>query len=594
MTRSQGHGATGTVHWTEENCDEALVARQGLMMVDFWAEWCGPRRAMAPVLEEYPLGRLGRPDDVDRGALYLAADDASWTTGTILTVDGGMMAQQRAAEGERMHGEADAAMSLRDDGVIGSPTDGVAPGAMAPRFDARTRLLLEGPILGTLLRLAAPNVLVMFVQSAVGLVETYFVAKLGTDALAGVALVFPVLMLMQMMSAGAMGGGISSAIARALGAGRRADADALVLHALAIAVSFGLVFMLAVLGGGRWLYGAMGGRGASLAAALTYSNVVFSGAILVWIFNSLANVIRGTGNMAVPAAITSAGAVALIPLSPCLIFGWGPFPRLGIAGGAVAVVAYYAVGSVALAAYLWSGRSVVRLSFQDVGFRWPLFRDILRVGAIAALITFQTNLTIAITTALVGRFGPAAIAGYGTGSRLEYLLIPLVFGLGGPLVAMVGTNLGAGERDRAVRAAWTGAAIAAALTETIGLGAAAVPHAWLSLFGTDPAMLDTGSRYLHAVGPFYGLFGLGMALYFASQGAARLLWPLVANLARLAIAAGGGWLALRWSGDLDPVFLALSAALTAFGLINAGALARGAWFSDVGWPRRRTARSRRR
>jgi len=490
--------------------------------------------------------------------------------------------------------EADAAMSLSDDAGIGSQTDVVAPGATARRFDARTRLLLEGPIVGTLLRLAAPNVLVMFLQSAVGLVETYFVAKLGTDALAGVALVFPVLMLMQMMSAGAMGGGISSAIARALGAGRRADADALALHALAIAVSFGLVFMLAVLGGGRWLYGVMGGQGASLSAALTYSNVVFSGAILTWIFNSLANVIRGTGNMVVPAAITSAGAVALIPLSPCLIFGWGPLPRLGVAGGAVAVVAYYAVGSVAFAAYLWSGRSVVRLSFHAVGFRWPLFRDILRVGAIAALITIQTNLTIAITTALVGRFGPAAIAGYGTGSRLEYMLIPLVFGLGGPLVAMVGTNLGAGERDRAVRAAWIGAAVAAGLTEMIGLWAAAVPHAWLSLFDTDPAMLDAGSRYLRAVGPFYGLFGLGMALYFASQGAARLLWPLLANLARLAIAAVGGWLALRWSGDLFPVFLALSAALAAFGLINAGAVARGAWFGPVRWPWIRTARLHRR
>ena len=469
----------------------------------------------------------------------------------------------------------------------GSPNDIEAPLRTTHRFDPRTRLLLEGSIVGTLLRLATPNVLVMFLQASVGLIETYFVAKLGTDALAGVALVFPVLMLMQMMSAGAVGGGISSATARALGAGRRADADALVLHALAIAVGFGLAFMLAVLGGGRWLYGAMGGNGAALTAALTYSNVVFSGAVLIWVFNSLANVIRGTGNMAVPAAVTSVGAAALIPLSPCLIFGWGPFPRLGVAGGAVAVIAYYVVGSVALAAYLRAGRSVVRLSFVGVRFRWPLFRDILRVGAIAALITVQTNLTIAIATGLVGRFGSAAIAGYGTGSRLEYLLVPLVFGLGGPLVAMVGTNIGAGQRDRALRAAWIGAGIAAGLTEIIGLGAAAVPHAWLSLFDTDPAMLDAGSRYLRAVGPFYGLFGLGMALYFASQGAGRLLWPLLANLARLMIAAGGGWLALRWSGDLTYVFAALSAALVAFGLMNAGAVAGGAWFGPIAWRRPR-------
>jgi putative MATE family efflux protein len=454
-------------------------------------------------------------------------------------------------------------------------------------FDSRTRLLLEGSIVGTLLRLATPNVLVMFVQASVGLIETYFVARLGTDALAGVALVFPVLMLMQMMSAGAMGGGISSAIARTLGAGRRADADALALHALAIAVTFGLAFMLVVLGGGRWIYGTMGGRGASLAAALTYSRVIFSGAILIWIFNSLANVIRGTGNMAVPAAVTCAGAVALIPLSPCLILGWGPFPRLGVAGGAVAVLAYYAVGSVVLAAYLGAGRSVVRLSLAGARFRWPLFREILRVGAVAALITVQTNLTIAIATGFVGRFGPAAIAGYGTGSRLEYLLVPLVFGLGGPLVALVGTSIGAGQRDRALRVAWIGAALAAGLTETIGLCAAAVPRAWLSLFDTDPAMLEAGSRYLHAVGPFYGLFGLGMALYFASQGAGRLLWPLLANLTRLMIAAGGGWLALRWSGDISHVFLALSAALAAFGLMNAAAVASGAWLGPIAWTRPR-------
>jgi putative MATE family efflux protein len=458
--------------------------------------------------------------------------------------------------------------------------------AEKPRYDPRTAALIEGPIASTLIRLAIPNMLVMLAQTFVGLLETYFVGKLGTDALAGVALVFPVVMLMQMMSAGAMGGGISSAIARALGSGRRADADALALHALVIGLVFGLTFTVTLLAGGRWLYAAMGGSGASLQAALTYSGVIFTGAILVWLFNSLANVIRGTGNMATPAIVTCAGVLVLIPLSPCLIFGLGPFPRLGVAGGAVAVLAYYAIGSAVLAAYLRGARSVVRLKMSSIPLRWTLFRDILRVGLVAALITVQTNLTIAIATGFVGAFGPAAIAGYGTGSRLEYLLIPLVFGLGGPLVAMVGTNIGAGHRVRALRVAWIGAAIAAGLCEVIGLCAAAAPRAWLSLFDTDPAMIDAGSRYLHAVGPVYGLFGLGMALYFASQGAGRLLWPLLANFARLLIAAGGGFLALRWTGNLAHIFIALAVALAAFGLINAAAVAGGAWFRGAGAPPR--------
>ncbi len=465
---------------------------------------------------------------------------------------------------------------------VAAPSPVGAPPALrdGASISPRTRMLLEAPIAHTLIRLAAPNVLVMVAQAAVGLIETYFVGQLGTDALAGVSLVFPAVMLMQMMSAGAMGGGIASAIARALGSGRRADADALVLHALAIAVVFGLVFTAALLGGGRWLYGVMGGSDAALDAALTYSNVVFSGAVLLWLFNSLANVIRGTGNIAVPAGVTCVGVAVLIPLSPCLIFGWGPFPVLGVAGGAAAVLTYYLVGSLVLAGYLWSGRSVVR--FRLNGFRWLLFYDIMKVGAVAALITVQTNLTIAIATGLVGRFGEAAIAGYGTASRLEYLLIPLVFGLGGPLIALVGTNIGAGQRERALRAAWIGAAIAAALCELIGIAAALFPVAWLSLFDRDPGMLDAGTRYFHWVGPVYGLFGLGMGLYFASQGAGRLLWPLLANFARLVIAAAGGWLALNLGGGVSGVFLALAVALVAFGSINAAAIASGVWFRGKG------------
>src|SRR5580765_4781604 len=198
-------------------------------------------------------------------------------------------------------------------------------------MDPRTRVLLEAPITRTLVRLAVPNILVLGAQAAAGLIETYFIGKLGTATLAGVALVFPVVMLMQMMSGGAMGGGISSAIARAIGGSRRADANALVLHAVMIALVFGLTFMLAAIGGGPWLYGAMGADGPAMDAALTYSNWVFAGAALIWLFNSLASVIRATGNMAVPAIVTLVGAAVLVPLSPLLIFGWGPIPALGIA-----------------------------------------------------------------------------------------------------------------------------------------------------------------------------------------------------------------------------------------------------------------------
>src|SRR5262249_31066232 len=159
-----------------------------------------------------------------------------------------------------------------------------------------------------------------------------------------------------------------------------------------------------------------------------------------------------------------------------------------------------------------------------------------------------------------------------------YLLVPLVFGLGAPLAAMVGTCIGAGARERALRVAWTGAAIAGALTEAIGLSAALAPQAWLSLFGSDPTMNAVGAAYLRTVGPFYGFFGTGLALYFASQGAGRLGWALVAAALRLTVAIGGGLIALKLWGGMAGVFLALGLALAVFGTVNAAAVAAGAWF----------------
>ncbi len=442
--------------------------------------------------------------------------------------------------------------------------------------DARTAALLHAPLLPLLLRLSWPNMLVMVAQAATGLIETWWVSRLGNDALAGMALVFPGVMLMQMVSGGAMGGGISSAIARALGAGRRETADQLVLHAVLINVALGLFCSVTVLLLGPGLYRALGGSGASLDAALRYSNVVFAGTVLLWLMNALASVIRGTGNMLFPALVICVGVAVLIPLSPCLIFGIGPFPALGVAGGGAALVLFYVAGTAVLLWYILTGRSVVRL--RATRLQWKLFRDILRVGAVAAVTSVQTNVTVGVSTALVGHwFGADGVAGYGTGARLEYLLVPLVFGLGAPLVAMVGTNIGAGQMKRALSVAFTGAGVAFVLSETVGVAAAIWPQAWLGLFGTDPQMIATGSAYLRAVGPFYGFFGLGLALYFASQGAGTMLWPLLAGGLRLLVAAGGGWLALRMTGSLWGLFAALALGLVIYGLGIAAPIMLGAW-----------------
>ncbi|WP_395372527.1 MATE family efflux transporter [Komagataeibacter diospyri] len=303
--------------------------------------------------------------------------------------------------------------------------------------------ILTGPITVTLMRLALPTIAVLLAQTAVGVAETYYVGYLGTDALAGVALVFPIFMLMITMSNGGLGSGVASSVARAIGGGRQHDADALVLHAIVLAAIVGTIFTGALLWCGPALYTALGGNGASLTAALSYSNTVFGGAVAIWIVNLVAAALRGSGNVKVPALVTLVGAVVMIPASPALIFGFGPVPHFGVAGAGLAFALYYACALVVLLRYMNSGRSGLKLRWVRV--EWRLFSDILKVGIPTALNSVQTNLAVILVTGAVGRFGVDAIAGYGIASRLDYVMIPFLFGLCSAVLTMVGIAIGAGH-----------------------------------------------------------------------------------------------------------------------------------------------------
>jgi putative MATE family efflux protein len=436
--------------------------------------------------------------------------------------------------------------------------------------------ILAGPVLPMMLRLALPTTIVLVVQTGVGVLETYFLGLLGTDTLAGVTLVFPVLMLMQMMANGGVGGGVASAVARALGAERHADADALVWHAVVLAAAFGAAFTALALFLGPGLYVLMGATETSLAAAVTYSGLVFGAAIPIWITALLSSALRGAGNVVVPALVILLGAVILVPLSPALIFGWGPFPRLGVGGGGAAVVIYYVLAASVLASYLRSPHGKLRLRIAVL--EWRLFKDIMGVGLFAAIGTAQVNLTVTLVTAAVGHFGIAAIAGYGIASRLDYILIPLIFGLGTAMVTMVGVNIGAGQAKRARRIAWIGAAAAFMVTEAVGLAAALLPRAWIGLFSDDHQVLRVGAEYLRTAAPFYGAVGLGLALYFASQGASRVILPVLAGTARMVIAAFVGWSAVRWFGaDAATLFRIVAISSVAYGVLTVAAIRSSAW-----------------
>jgi putative MATE family efflux protein len=420
-----------------------------------------------------------------------------------------------------------------------------------------------------LAKLAAPNVLAMVMTVLVGVAETYYVGRLGTVPLAAMALVFPFAMLTQMLSAGAMGGGVSSAVSRALGAADLPRAQTLAQHALAIGALIGAVYTLLLLLLGPMLYQGLGGRGAVLAEAVAYAQVLFSGALLVWLVNTLASILRGTGNMRVPSLGIVAMALLQIALAGVLALGLGSFSGLGMVGIALGHIVATAAGVAFFLWFLHSGRGRLTLQWRGLKLKRELFVDILKVGALSCLSPLQSVLTVLIFTALVARLGVAPLAGYGIGQRLEFMLVPVAFGIGVASVPMVGMAMGAGDVARARRVAWVAGALSVGNLALIGGVVAIWPSLWAGLFTSDAAVLAHAHDYLRIVGPAFPFFGLGLTLYFASQGAGRVLGPVLASTLRLALVAGAGWWLATAQASAQSYFWLVALGMVAYGLSTA-------------------------
>lgn len=453
----------------------------------------------------------------------------------------------------------------------------VIPSAPARPIASRTKMLLEAPILPSLLRLSAPNVLNLLAIAGLIMFDGLFVGRLGPDALAGISLVFPFVMFVQHVAASGMGGAVSSAVARALGAGAHERADALAVHAFALAIGMAIVFSGFMLIFGPLIYGWMGGNGSVLEAALSYSTVAFGGAISVCMLNILANVVRGTGNMAFPAAVLIGSVLVHIVISPILIFGWGPMPSLGPAGAGWGLVTSFGIGSVVLIVYLRKSSSTVKLAFRGVRYQWDFFKEFFKVGVPGTVNVAINNLTVILLTGVAGHLGKEVAIGYAMGARLEYIMIPLAFGFGTAMVAMVGTNWGAKQYRRARDIAWIGGGTIAGVCGITGILFALFPVLWMGLFTADSEAIRVGTLYLQIVAPIYVVYGLGMALYFAMQGVGSVVPAVIANGLRLLVSAGGALLAVYWigAGPLG-IFVAIALGFILYGALNVYGLVRTA------------------
>src|SRR5262245_54416339 len=428
--------------------------------------------------------------------------------------------------------------------------------------------LLDGPILRTLCGLAWPNVIGLSAGTCVVIAETSYIGRLGVEALAAMALVFPIVILTMTMSGGAMGGAVASAIARALGAGDRERASTLAPPALLIWITFGLALMLGMLSFGAQLSELLGGRGDALTHAIAYTQVFFGGAVLPWLLNTMAGILRGTGNMKLPSLLMLNSAVCQIILGGTLGLGLGPIPQFGMRGVAAGALTAYLISISVMGWYLFSGRARVVPKIRGLRIRMPMFIDILKVGAIACFSPLQSVLTISIFTHMLAGFGTEILAGYGIGARLEFMLTSIAFAVGIASVPMVGMAIGAERIARARRICWIAGLVAFVSVGAVASFIAIFPDIWVNLFTDDASVRAASRQYLSTAAPMYAFLGLATTCYFSSQGAAKVIGPVLAQTARLLFIGAGGWWLSTHDATAQDFFKLAAASMVLLGMLS--------------------------
>ena len=442
----------------------------------------------------------------------------------------------------------------------------------------RTHAMLTEPPLRLLLQMTAPNTLAFTLQACVNLAEIYMIGRLGTEALAAIALVFPLLILVQTMSGGPLGGAITASIARALGHGDRDNAERLVWHAIYGAIIGAAAFFILFVLFGRQLLILLGGGGVILDMAMSYCWVLFSAGLILWLGSTLGAAYRGAGDMAFPAKLMILSATLQVPLTAILVFGLFGAPALGVTGAAVSSVTVGAIMVTALLVELLRGQRAIGLRMHQRGWRRELASDILKVARPASLNPLMNVATVLGLTALVGQFGTQALAGYGIGTRIEFVMLPLIFAFGTALTTIVGTNIGARNYDRAELAGRYGMTSAALICGTVGGFLALFPNLWIPIFTDDAGTFEVARSYIRIVGPAYTFLGIGLVLYFASQGAGTMTWPIRAQILRFAISVGGAFFLVNYLGyGLNAVFIVTVIALALYAGIISIAVFNGAW-----------------
>ena len=451
--------------------------------------------------------------------------------------------------------------------------------------------LIELPFNKIFFKLAIPNICATFLSASTVIFDLWYIGKIGMTELAGVAYIFPIFMLTSMLSNGAFGGAISGATARAFGSKNLHLAECIFRSAILISLFGSLLMMLLFFAISEKFFIFMNIDQEVSSAALSYGNILLGGIFLIWLFNIIISVTRGSGNTIIPAFSW------LIVLSFHILLASFNFVYIdgnfilknnvtflsenylfnSLEWSAISLLSGYFFGILFILGFYFFGSHSYSFKFSKI-LQLDGFFKLIKSGSLASCQSLMTISLALFCTAVIGIFGSHWAAGFGIAIRLELLLIPIIFGVGGALIAIAGANVGANKFQRAVQMTWRGTAFSVLVVGIIGLFFSFYPHLWSNLFTYYPQAIEAAEVYLRVVAPFYAFFALGLGLYFVCQAFNTLFWPVIGTFLRLFFVVIIT-LILLYNNLATPylLFVTMSSGLIIYGLFISLSLHFGPW-----------------
>ena len=451
--------------------------------------------------------------------------------------------------------------------------------------------LTELPFNKIFFKLAVPNVCATFFAATTVIFDLWYIGKIGISELAGVAYIFPIYMLTSMLSNGAFGGAVSGATARAFGSKNITQAECIFRSAILIAFLGAIIMMFVFFSfSERFFIHYKVDKQVSLSA-ITYGNILLKGIFLIWFFNIIISLTRGSGNTIVPAiswlivlffhilfaTLNFSIDDGNILLTNNVSFLNELFSFTSLEWSAISLLSGYLAGIIFILGFYFFGSHSYSFKFRDI-FKLRGFYKLIKSGSLASCQSLMTISLALFCTTIIGMFGTNWAAGFGIAIRLELLLIPIIFGIGGALIAIVGANVGANKFQRAIQMTWKGTTFSVLIVGIIGLFFSIYPELWSGFFTSDLQTKENTQAYLNLVAPFYAFFALGLGLYFVCQAFNTLFWPVVGTFIRLVFVVILT-LILLYNNLASPylLFITMSSGLIIYGLFISLSLHFGPW-----------------